>query len=49
MIERTSLMSGMPFIAFGVLLVNLFAIVVAWLIPDWSALGTGYEVELRRR
>ena len=39
----------MPLIALGVLLVNLFAIVVAWLIPDWSALGTGYEVELRRR
>jgi SAM-dependent methyltransferase len=39
----------MPFIAIGVVLVNLFATVAAWLIPDWSALGTGYEVELRRR
>ncbi|MEO9214615.1 MAG: class I SAM-dependent methyltransferase [Rhodanobacter sp.] len=39
----------MPFVIVGVLLVNILAVVVAWLIPDWSALGSGYEIRASRR
>ncbi len=39
----------MPFAIVGVLLVNILAVVVAWLIPDWSALGSGYEIQASRR
>ena len=39
----------MPFTALGVLIVNILALMVAWMTPDWSALGSGYEIEARRR
>jgi SAM-dependent methyltransferase len=39
----------MPLAAIGVLCINLSAMLLAWLIPDWSALGSGYEVEAQRR
>lgn len=39
----------MPFAALGVLIVNVFAVIVAWAVPDWGALGSGYEIQARRR
>lgn len=39
----------MPLAAVAVLIVNLLASVVAWMTPDWSALGSGYEIQARRR
>ena len=39
----------MPFVMLAVLIVNVLATVVAWLIPDWSALGMGYSVQAKRR
>lgn len=39
----------MPLAAVAVLIVNLLASVVAWVTPDWSALGSGYEIQARRR
>jgi SAM-dependent methyltransferase len=35
----------MPFVAIGVLLVNLTSSALATVLPDWDALGTGYMVE----
>ena len=39
----------MPLAALGVLIVNILAMMVAWVTPDWDALGSGYEIEARRR
>jgi SAM-dependent methyltransferase len=39
----------MPLAAIGVLIVNVLATVVAWVTPDWNALGSGYEIQARRR
>lgn len=39
----------MPLAAVGVLCINLAAALLAWVMPDWSALGTGYDVAARRR
>lgn len=39
----------MPLAALGVVVVNVLASLVAWVTPDWSALGSGYEVQARRR
>jgi peptidoglycan/LPS O-acetylase OafA/YrhL/SAM-dependent methyltransferase len=39
----------MPFVALGVLIVNIVGAIVSLLVPDWGALGVGYEVEARRR
>ena len=39
----------MPLAAIGVLVINILAILVAWVTPDWDALGTGYDIEARRR
>jgi hypothetical protein len=39
----------MPLALFGVLVVNTVAMMVTWVTPDWDALGSGYEVEARRR
>lgn len=39
----------MPLAALGVVIVNLLACVAAWVTPDWSALGSGYEIQARRR
>ena len=33
----------------GVTIVNIVGMLLAWVIPDWDALGSGYEVEARRR
>ncbi len=33
----------------GVLLVNISGMMLAWVIPDWEALGSGYEIEAKRR
>lgn len=35
----------LPFAAFLVLIVNLASFALSWILPDWSALGFGYEVE----
>jgi len=39
----------MPLAAVAVLIVNVLACAVAWVTPDWSALGSGYEIQARRR
>ncbi len=39
----------MPFVATGVLLVNLASAALATVLPDWEALGTGYMVEAIRQ
>ncbi len=39
----------MPFAVAAVVAVNLTATALAWMTPDWPALGSGYEVEARRR
>jgi len=39
----------MPLAAIGVLIVNVLATAVAWVTPDWNALGSGYEIQARRR
>jgi len=39
----------MPLAAVAVLIVNVLAYAVAWITPDWSALGSGYEIQARRR
>ena len=33
----------------GVAIVNIVGMLLTWVIPDWDALGSGYEVEARRR
>ena len=33
----------------GVLIVNIVGMLLAWITPDWDALGLGYEIEARRR
>jgi SAM-dependent methyltransferase len=38
-----------PLAIIGVLCINLLAMVFAWIIPDWNALGSGYEVLAKRR
>jgi SAM-dependent methyltransferase len=35
----------LPFAAFLVLIINLASLALSWILPDWSALGFGYEVE----
>ena len=35
----------LPFVAIQVFLVNLASLVLSWILPDWSALGFGYEIE----
>lgn len=35
----------LPFVAIAVLIVNLAAYALSWVVADWNALGTGYEVE----
>lgn len=39
----------MPLALFGVLCTNLGATVIAWVTPDWGALGSGYELQARKR
>jgi len=39
----------MPLAALGVFVVNILAMLLAWVTPDWDALGSGYEIEARRR
>lgn len=39
----------LPLALFGVLCINLAATVIAWITPDWDALGSGFEVEARKR
>lgn len=39
----------MPLAAITVLIVNILAMLVAWVTPDWDALGSGYDIEARRR
>jgi len=33
----------------GILIVNIVGMLLAWITPDWDALGLGYEIEARRR
>lgn len=49
--ERRSLLDylRMPFVFLGVSIVNIIATILAWFTPDWSALGSGYEIQARRR
>ena len=39
----------MPFAVIAVTAVNLCALLLAWATPDWGALGSGYQLEARRR
>lgn len=39
----------LPFVMVAVLIINLLAVSLAWITPDWNALGSGYLVEARRR
>ena len=39
----------MPLALLGVLLVNIIGMALSWVIPDWEAFGSGYEVEAKRR
>ena len=39
----------MPLAVIAVLIVNVLATAVAWVTPDWNALGSGYEIQARRR
>jgi SAM-dependent methyltransferase len=39
----------MPFAVVAVSIVNLSAVLLAGVTPDWGALGTGYQVEAHRR
>ena len=39
----------MPFAVIAVSMVNLLAMMLAWATPDWGALGSGYQLEARRR
>lgn len=37
-----------PFALLGVTVVNLVATVLSWMLPDWDAMASGYELEARR-
>lgn len=39
---------ALPFVAVLVLVVNLTSWALSWVLPDWKALGTGYEIEASR-
>lgn len=35
----------LPFVAVAVLIVNLVTYAMSWVLPDWKALGIGYDIE----